>query len=427
MQHSRRPSRPGRPPMVLLVLAALAAAPAPAADRLEAEALVRRVLEANPGLRAARAAWQAARARIGQVSALDDPRLMYALAPDTRGLPGQATGQKLRLSQRLPWPGKRRLAGLEARHQAEAAHQDAEAVRLRLAATARRAWAEWYFVHQALAVNRDSLALWGEFRRLAEGRYATGQANKQDALRAEMQEALLRHRAIVLERKRRDILAEINRLLHRPPDQPLPPPAAPPDEPPLPAAPALRAAARRLRPELRAGEAMVAARRARLRLARRDYLPDFDASLAYNSLWNQDEKRFTAGLGLNIPLALGRRRAALAEARSRLARARWRLADLRSRIDSEVQRAYDAVTESRHALALYRDRLLPLAEETLAAARSDYRAGQGDFLDLAGAERHLFDTRLGVTRARADLHRNLALLVQAVGRDPLPAAGRNGE
>ena len=50
-----------------------------------AEQFVAATLAANPALPAREAAWEAARARVAQATALDDPTLSYAFAPETLG------------------------------------------------------------------------------------------------------------------------------------------------------------------------------------------------------------------------------------------------------------------------------------------------------------------------------------------------------
>jgi len=59
--------------------------------------------------------------------------------------------------------------------------------------------------------------------------------------------------------------------------------------------------------------------------------------------------------------------------------------------------------------------LLPLAEETLAAAQADYESSRGDFLSLINAEKQLITTRLNNERTLSDYHRRLAKLEQTVG------------
>lgn len=383
-------------------------------ERLDSARLVEMVLARNPDLPAMQAAWEAARARIEQAEALDDPTLSYTVAPRTVSVAGLDFGQRLYFSQRLPWPGKRDLRGDAARTESDAAQEGIKQARLRLAEAAKAAYADWYFVHAAIRINRINKSLLQEFRNIAEIKYTAGRASKQDALRAEVEVALLEHRDIVLDRRRSEVLAVLNTLLQRLPDASLPPPADLPETIPLPPVAQLRAAALEVHPDLRALAARIRAGRSRVALAERDFYPDIQLSAGYNSLWNQQEKRLTVGVGINIPLQ-GKRRAARDQAKAGLLRLGLERKSKVSQVLGAVQRAYDRVRESAHVIALYRDRLLPLAEENLAAARADYQAGSGDFLDLITAEKNLMQTQLQLERARADYHRRLSALERAAG------------
>lgn len=383
-------------------------------SQLTPEQLVEAVLDRNPDVPAMQAAWDAARSRIVQGEAFDDPMLIYGFAPQTAGASGMDFGQKLSVSQRLPWPGKRQLRGDVARLEADAAQQNTESVRLKLAEAARVAFADWYFVHAAIRVNAINKSLLEEIRNIAQVKYSAGRASKQDALRAEVEVALLEHRDILLERQRKAVLATLNTLLQRQPDSPLPRPSALPDGDALPSVVQLRAMALQNRPDIHAVDARVQAGQQRVKLAERSTLPDFQLSADYNSLWMRDEQRLMVGIGINIPLS-AKHRAAEDEARADLLRLDFTRQEAVVQLQGEVQQAYDQLLESRHVLALYQDRLLPLAEENLAAARSDYEAGRGNFLDMISAEKNLMQARLQQEQARADHYRRRASLERAVG------------
>ncbi|MGR9106054.1 MAG: TolC family protein [Gammaproteobacteria bacterium] len=377
--------------------------------------LVAAVLSRNPSLPAIEAALEAAGSRSDRVSALEDPRLSYGIAPQTVGVAGLDFGQKIELSQAVPWPGKLDLQGAAARYEADSVREDIETLRLTLAALAKSLYADWYFFHRAIAINRSNQVLLEEFRDIALTRYSTGLATKQDALQAEVEINLLKHQAIVLERERKTILARINTLLNRPPEDPLPVPQKL-VEPELPGDSAsFREKASNSRPELRALTARIRSLDALSELAERDVYPDFNFSAGYNSLWDRREKRFTVGVGFNIPLDQSKRRANEAEARARLKIAQWDGIDLAAKIAEEVEVAYQKVQESRHVLELYRGELVPLAEENLEAAQADYQAGLGEFFSLISAEKNLLQTRLQTERALADAHQRMAELERAVG------------
>jgi len=383
--------------------------------QLTPERLIETVLKQNPDIPAMEAALKVASARIGHAQALDDPILTYAVAPQTANANKLDFGQNITISQGLPWPGKRELRANAARFESDAAGEGITQARLKLTSAAKVAFADWYFVHAAINVNAINKSLLQELRNIAEIKYSAGRASKQDALRAEVESALLEHRDIELERQRKEVLVSLNTLLQRQPDAALPPPSALPDASnALPTAAELRAAALQARPELRALDARIQADRQRLALAEQDTLPDFKLSAGYNSLWMRDEQRFTVGIGINLPLS-PKHNAAKDEARADLMRLDFTQRGLAAQLAGEVQRAYDRTSESRHVLALYQDKLLPLAEENLAAARADYESGRGNFLDVVGAEKNLMQVRLQLEQARADLFRRLAALELSVG------------
>jgi len=384
------------------------------APSLTSAHLVEAVLARNPDIPAMQAAWTAAKARVAPAESFDDPMFSYTVAPQTIGESGMDFGQKLTFSQRLPWPGKRDLRGDVARFEADAAFEGIELARLKLTEVTQAAYADWYFVHAALRINGINKTLLQEFQNIAEVKYSAGRASKQDVLRAEVEQVLLEHRDIVLKRRLRGVLAQMNTLLQRLPDRPLPPPVGLPEIIPLPTVEQLRELAMEHQPELRVLAARTQASRQRERLAERDLYPDITLNAGYNTLWNQDEKRLTIGAAINIPLQ-GRRNAAKDEARAMTMHLDAVQQATVSQLLGEVQRAYDRVRESAHVITLYRERLLPLAEENLQAAQSDYESGSGNFLDLISVEKNLMQTRLQLEQALADYHRRLATLEHTVG------------
>lgn len=390
-------------------------------ETITVDRLVEAVLVQNPLLPAMESAWEAARDRIEPAGSLDDPMLSSTLAPETLTDPGVDNGYNIQLSQRLPWPGKRGLRREAARHEAAAARQGIQTIRLELMAETKSAFADWYLVHAALRINATNQSLWQEFRTIAESLYATGRGTRQDILQAEVERELLEHRRIVLERQRSEVQARLNRLLNRAPAASMPPPADLPTFAPLPDIHKLYPTALANRSERRALQARIEANQAKVALTEREFYPDFQVMTGYNSLWDATEKRWTVGVAVNIPLDRSKRRAAESSARAQLMENRWKLEDLNVAILAAVEQAYARVEESRHVLELYQKRLLPLAEENLDTAKIDYQAGTGDFLTLVNTERNLFLTRLNYEQARADQYRNLAQLERVLGaQDNLP-------
>jgi outer membrane protein TolC len=397
--------------------------PFPGAPFLEREALVDEVLRRNPSVQAARWAWRAALERYPQETSLDDPMLGYGVAPRSFGSSEFSDAHKVELSQAFPFPGKLGLRGEIALAEAEAAAHDYEAVRLRLATMTSLVFDDYYLAARSLAINAEHLELVAELREAAAARYEAGLASQQDPLQAEVEHAHLAHRELELRTAQRIATAQLNALLHLPPDTPLPPPP-PRLEPP--ADEALDRAEREARalaerPELRAAQARVRSREAAVSLARREFLPDFSLVAMYDGVWQERELRPFVGFEVNVPVQLARRRAALREAQARLEAARSEQAGMQDEVRLELSSGADRLEEARHVVHLFRSRLLPAARDQVEAARAGFETGSNDFQALIEAQRALRDAQLGDEEARVALSRRAAELDSARGRLP---AGR---
>lgn len=388
---------------------------------LERHKLLATVLERNPGIAAARQAWEMARERIPQAESLDDPMASYALAP--LSVAGDARfGDQLRIGQRIPFPGTLRLRGEVAAAEAAAAGQRVEEVRLRLATMASLLFDGYYLVARALEVNAEHLRLLEDVQKVAVSRYGAGLAPQQAPIQAEVEAAHLLHRQVVLETDRRTLVAQLNALLHREPRAPLP---APPRELPVPAAPAREAIAATIlatRPELQTQRAEIEARRAAVKLKQLDFYPDFEVMTSYNSMWGMEEHRWMVGVGVNLPIWRKRIRAGVAEAEARLGSAQSTLARLEDEVQAEVEVALQDLHEALHVILLYRNRVLPAARDQIAAARAGFETGANTMLSLIDAERSLRTAELNYYQALADANTRRAELDRALGRLPFAAA-----
>lgn len=391
---------------------------------LDRASLVREVLARNRALEEARQAWQAVGERVLQATALDDPTASYSLAPLSVGSSDTRYGQVLRLGQRFPYPGKRRLAGVAVEEAVEVSRLSFEALRLELAMLASQLFDEYYYVHRALEINAEHIELLGDFQRIAIAQYKAGTASQQDPIQAEVGLAHLLHRTVVLETRRDTLRSQINALQHRAPEEslPNPPTALPPpamDEVEL---GEVQEQALAQRPELRAAAAEIRSREADLALRKLDFRPDFEAMASFNSMWNQSEHRWMVGAGINIPVHRNRIRASVAETEARLAGAVAGREALEDSIRSEVRQAAARLAESRHVLALYESRLLPATADQIQAALAGFKASRNSFLALIEAERNRRTVRLEYERALVDAWKRRAELDRLVGRLPAEQA-----
>jgi outer membrane protein TolC len=393
--------------------------PAPATDPglgspLDRAALVAAVLARNPDIEAARQTWRAAMAAYPAAVALADPMLTYELAP--LSITGDVPyGQRVQVSQKLPFPGKRALAGAAALAEADAARADHGTLRLALAEAAVLAFDEYYVAARAIEVNTHHRAMVARIEASARAQYTVGRSGQQDVLEAEGEVIALDRERLMLDTQQRAAIARINRLLRRAPEAELPPPpdalaAAPrPDD-------SAAAAAAIVQDPKAAAQARVRQRGAELASAERAFYPDLELMAGYDSMFADWQHRFTLGVAIEIPLERRGRRGTVERARAALAAATAELASFGDVLAEDRDHARREVDEARDALALYQQRAVPNARARVDAALAGFTAGQTAFASVMAAERALREVELGLERARADLDRRTAALERLSGR-----------
>jgi outer membrane protein TolC len=377
---------------------------------LERRALVMAVLARNPDLDAARETWRAALAAVPSSTAMPDPMASYDIAPFRIG--SDRLSQTISVSQKLPYPGKRGLAGDAAVAEAEAAQADYAALRLALAEAAINAFDDDYLAARALEVNVHHRDLLERIEKSATAQYTVGRASQQDPLEARAAIISLDRERLQIETQQRAAIAKINRLLRRRVDAELPPPPARLDAAPRSAPPSA------LHPRLVAAQARVRARGSDIALAERAFYPDFEVRAAYDAFWEVWQDQWIIGVGIEIPLQRDKRHADVERARAEQARAVAELASASDMLDEERDRARREVDEATRTLALYETQLVPTERARVDAALAGFSAGQNPFSVVVMAEHALRTTELALEQARAELDRRIAALDRVDGRIP---------
>lgn len=393
---------------------------------LTLDVLIRDVLARHPTAASARSTVEAAAARAEGAGSLMDPMATYMMAPLSIGS-HHGYGQTIRLSQKLPFFGKRGAEKDAAR--AEVALREAEELTAHeaLAMTAAARFADLYALHHALKIHREHRALLVEIRQSAEARYRAGLAPQFAALEAEMALAQLDAEELQHDGMRTAMIAELNALLGRPPNAPLPPPeveVALEDALPVPpsthdhstvvAAPTSDVPLEQ-RPELLAIEAEEARAEAQLARAKRESFPDFELMGEYSSMWAEPSHRLMVGVGIEIPLQLGRRKAMREEAQAMISRARHERERLEDEVRGERGAAAARLQAARARAGVQSRQVLPVAKSRVDATRAAFLTGQASLSELLDAERAQRDAEITFHEALAEVVRRRAELRRAEG------------
>jgi cobalt-zinc-cadmium efflux system outer membrane protein len=391
------------------------------ASVLDRATYVRVVLHRNPTIESARQGWRAAIARIRQSGALEDPMVTLEVAPLSIGSSSAPLGYTAMVSQRLPWPGKLSLDESVARAEAEAMRSDFEGAQRELALTAALLYGEYFVAVRSLEINALHVALMRDLKAGALAQFVSGRASAQDPLQAEAELTHMEHDAVLLASHRDIAVAQMNELLHRDPDLPLPPP---PRDVTVTAIPDSGSAVRladeavKRRPEIEAMRLHARAEQARAERANRESYPDLSVSTSYNSMWDTPEHRWMVGVSVNVPIQLGRRAGGVEEANAARARFDSETARLTDKARTEVAVALKRLEESAHVLRLYEERLVPVARDQVDAARAGFVVSRNDFVAVIAAEKNLRSVELDYQMTRATFDQRRAELDRALGRVP---------
>lgn len=411
------------------------------------DSLVAHALAVNPSIRAARERVEAARARIGPAGTLPDPMVGFGIMNLPVSAPGFAdfmTMKTVAVGQMVPFPGKLPLARRAAEHELAAADARLREVQLGIAFEVRQAYYDLAFLDRALDVLRQTRDVLVNLIEVTESKYGAGTGGQQDVLKARVEAARLAEEAVALSEQRRAALARVNALLDRASETPIDQARVPERiaraavaasvgeirfttgelgaraaDSPLPALLDLQERAVRSSPTLRAHESEIAAQAARLELAGKAHLPDFDLSLQYGQRADRTDMA-SFMVSVPVPLRRGRRQdQERAEARAELAALEAGHHAMVNRLRADVAARYAEIESDRAQLALFVKSIIPLGRAALESVTAAYQVGRADFPALLENQATLYSYETAYFRALTDFAGSLAELERIVAQEVL--------
>jgi len=387
----------------------------------------------NPQLEAAFNQWKAALEMVPQMRTLPDPRFNYGYfiqEVETRVGPQR---NRAGISQMFPWFGKLKLQGDASLENANAMQEQYEAARLKLFDEVTQAYYELYYLGRAVAVTGENVALLKQFEEIAKSKYESNTALYSDVIKAQVELDKLRDRLSTLNDLKHPTVARLNAALNRPAEAPLPFPArVVPDT--------LTAESSQLieqlkvdNPELKNLDFQAEKEKANIALAKKQYYPDITAGIDYietgpartPGVDDSGKDAVIANLSINIPLWWEKYHAGVNEADSRYFAIQQERLDKTNRLDADLKLALFKYQDAERKIALYRDALIPKADENLKAVQYAFEAGKSDFLSLIDAQRVLLEFQLTYERAIANREQGLSMVQRLIGGGSLMPGPEN--
>ncbi len=385
--------------------------------------LVEIAIEANPQVRSARYRWDSAVHSIKQTVAPNDPIFTYNNSDSVKSPVGRAALREFNVSESFQFPGK-------ALHQRDQAVRSAEIAHLMLMATIRdvRAATETAYFQLVLdsalgSVVGENVGNLDQVVRVVETAYSGSKIAQTDVVSAEFDLAAAR------QLQRQYVVAQandettLNLLLGRPVGSPLSVDRTLKIEALTVPLDALTDRAYAARQEILAAALAERNLNTALYLAKMEYLPDFTVAIQYDDYLvpsfapRPSQKRDWSGIvGFNLPIFFWLKQDEdVARAKANLQAARSDLALIRMQTAAAIATLFRSAQFAYESAVLYRDSLIPLAQQNFRVALTAYQSGKIDFVTLSLVQQRNYAARVSYLQAANQFLAGQVSLEQAIG------------
>jgi len=379
-------------------------------------------LEDNPSIKTARAKWESARQRIPQAAAWEDPKLSFnsLLGRFVAISPNSFSDQMLTVEQMIPLSGKNRSKERIAAAEAVAGFEDFRRHQLDVISKTKGSYFRLANLYLLLDLNNQEEASLSQTVDARKAKFEVGSQSQADYLTADVERQKVIEARRDLEEKLSDEQTQLKTLMNRDPFTPLGRPVSSealesdlsPDR--------LRRLILENRPEVRQAQAMVIGASAKVELAKREWIPDPSVSLGaqhYNA-GSQAVSELNAGVSIDLPWFNPKKyRAGESEAQSDALAAEETLEGAQTGALGMLRDQLQKIHTLKHHIELYRDKLLPSAQQTVSSYQADYETDKATLIQVLSSENSLRELETMYNQDLTEYRVALAELESLVGTD----------
>ncbi|MHC4743345.1 MAG: TolC family protein [Planctomycetota bacterium] len=392
-------------------------------DPLRLEDYLREAAMSNASLKASFQIWKAALESVPQAKALPDPKFTYGYfirEVETRVGPQR---HKFDLMQTFPWFGVIKARTDHASANANAAYERYEARRLELFQEVKHAFYEFSYLARAIEITKQSLDNVRNYEEVVRVKYVGAAGSHPDLIRAQIELVLIEDRLNSLKELRPAIVARLNSILNRPSSGDLPWPETPESEEISIEFARLLLLIMENNPDLKAVDHQIEAMRSREILAKKKSFPNIGLGISYietahavaSGVSDSGRDAVIAMVSLNLPIWRESYKAAERQARAELVKTRHDKVQLENTLGANARQLLYEMDDTARKIRLYRDVVIPKANEMVEASETAYGAGTIDFLSLIDAQDKLLKYELLYERAIAEHAQKLAKIERIAG------------
>lgn len=366
------------------------------AEPLALQPLLDEALKNSPEIKAAESRAAASQFRIPQAKSLPDPMVMFGYQNEGTNKitfnEMQDSQFMFSASQMFPFPGKRELKGEMAARDAESQTASYRAAQLKTVARVKELYYDLFLSYKNLDLIKDRVALFSRLEDAALARYSSGTGMQQDVLMAQTEKYMLLEKEEMLRQKIQSTEAMLNAVVGRDATAPLGRPGEPGYTPFGREMSELLTVAFDRSPEIKTREKMVAAAEVKIRMAKKEYYPDFTLTGNYGLRGREFPDMWSFTTAINIPLYYKtKQKQAVHEAEASLMETRNELEAAKLMLSSGIRDNYWMVKAAERLMELYQNGLIPKTYQDFEAVLAGYTTGKSDALTVISRLRAIIE------------------------------------
>ncbi|MFH1699699.1 MAG: TolC family protein [Candidatus Zixiibacteriota bacterium] len=378
----------------------------------------------NPLLKESFYNWRAAIDRTSFAGALPDPVLSFGYFMqnvETRVGPQR---YRIGLKQSLPWFGTLGARGEVAKSEALASEMNYESIKQSVTHDIKTVFYELYYLGKLKSLIHANLEILKFWETVTQTKYKTGQISHHDLIKVQIELGILEDRLIGIDKTFRPIKSHLAALLNLSDISNISiPDTIQIDDISI----DIQSILDRIidnNPALKSMEYDVQKEKAGVRLSGKNTMPVFTLGVDYietgpaliPSMPESGKDPLMLNIGMTLPIWFGKNKAVRNQSKSRLMAQENKLTNARNRLIARVEKVLFEYDEAQRKIDLYKDGLIPRAEEALNVGYAAFQAGNIDIVSLLDSQRQLLHFQEIYERSRTDLAIKISEIEMLMGK-----------
>ncbi len=362
----------------------------------------------------------AAQYKIPQAMSLPDPLFTFGYQNDSwnKYTLGKSDDSQwmFSVSQSFLFPGKRGLKGDMASRDAESLSALHDAARLRTIARIKELYYDLFFAYKNIDLIRDRANLFSKVEDAALARYSSGTGSQQEVLMAQTEKYMLLEKEEMLKQKIQSLEAMLNSTIGRDINSRLGRPVEPPLSEFNRDMNEVISLAYENSPEIKSREKMIASAETKVRIAQKEYYPDFTVAASVFKRAGDFEDMWSLTTTINIPIFYkDKQDQAVHEAEASMSEARHELEGAKSMLSSSIRDNLSMLKAAERLMDLYKNGLIPKTYQDFELLLSGYATGRTEAITVITRLKSVLDYEISYWSQFAEHEKAIARIEAITG------------